>query len=495
MSISFPSLSTSVRLPFAYAEFDPAYRSSDASVMPYTGLLVGQMFTSGTNAGTADPFTLQRPMSAEQAIALFGRGSQAAAMCAAWLNANPVTKMLCIGVPDAEEGEKAEGAVSISGTVTSASPLCLYIAGTRVRAAAALNAAAATVAENLATAVNGNPDLPVTATFSGGQVTLTAKHAGECGNDIDLRCNYNDEAAPGGLTVTITAMSGGAGNPDVERVIAAMGNDQFHVIGWPFNDNASLTSLREEMADRWGPLRQIDGQVILVKRGTYGAVTTFSAALNDKSLTVIPSEGSPTSPWEDAAACAAVVAYYGNSDPARGFNTLTVPGVLAPARKDRWTDFPEKNQALFEGCSTRYVAADGTVRLQKLITTYRLNALGAEDRAFLSLNSPLTLSYLRYDWNNYLKLKYPRHKLAGDEDAARFDATQPIMTPRLGKAEAIARCQDVWVPRGLVEGLEAFKQSLQCERNSVNENRLDWLIQPDLVNQFEVAGTLIRHLV
>lgn len=495
MSIAFPSLSNTVRLPFAYAEFDPAYRSEDASVMPYTGLVVGQMNTSGDHAGSAEPYSLQRPMSAEQAVALFGRGSQVAAMCAAWLNANTVTKMLAIGVPDATTGVAAEGAVNLSGTVTSASPLCLYIAGKRVRAAAPLSAAAATVASNLAAAINADPDLPVTATVSSGQVTLTARHAGECGNDIDLRLNYNDESTPGGLTVTITAMAGGAGNPDVERVIAAMGNDQFHVIAWPWNDNASLTVLREEMADRWGPLRQIDGQVILVKRGTYAVTTTFSAALNDKSLTVIPSEGSPTSPWEDAAACAAIVAYYGNNDPARGFNTLTVPGVLAPARKDRWTDFPEKNQALYEGCSTRYVAADGTVRLQKLITTYRLNALGAEDRAFLSLNSPLTLSYLRYDWNNYLKLKYPRHKLAGDEDANRFDASQPIMTPRLGKAEAIARCQDVWVPRGLVEGLEQFKASLLCERNSSNENRLDWLIQPDLVNQFEVAGTLIRHLV
>lgn len=495
MAISFPSLPDTIRVPFAYAEFDPTGASDDPSVMPYTCLVVGQMITSGEGKGAAEPLSVQRPMSAEQAVELFGRGSQAAAMCAAWLAANNVTKMLAIGVADAEEGVAAQGAVTLSGTVTTGAPLCLYIGGSLVRAAAPAGADAGTVAESLASAVNAALDLPVTARFSGGEVTLTCRHKGECGNDIDVRLGYYDEEMPGGLTVKISPMAGGSGNPDAASVIMAMGNDQYHIIAWPWTDTASLAALRDELASRWGPLRQIDGQAIVVRRGTFGEVTTFASARNDKGLTVIPSEGSPTSPWVDCAATAAVVAYYANSDPARGFNTLLVPGVLAPAKADRWPDYPEKNQALYEGVSVRYVAPDGTVRLQKLITTYRVNELGAEDKAFLSLNSPLTLSYLRYDWNNYLKLKYPRHKLAGDEDAERFDPSQPIMTPKLGKAEAIARMRDVWVPMGLVEGSEQFKAALRCERNAKNENRLDWLLVPDLVNQFEIAGTLIRHIV
>lgn len=495
MSIVFPSLSDTVRLPFAYAEFEPSVLSSDPSVMPYTVLLIGQMFDSGEFAGKAVPLTLQRPMSAESAALAFGQGSMLAEMCAAYLKANVVTKMLAIGVPDAEEGTQAEGAVTINGTVTSGAPLCLYVGGVRVRAAAPLGATGAAIADTMTTAINSNKSLPVTATFSGGQITLKARHNGECGNDIDLRLNYADETMPGGITVTITRMSGGTGNPDPAPIIAAMENEQYHVIGIGMTDTVTLSALKGELDDRWGPMRQIDGQVIIVKRGTFGEVTTFAAARNDKSLTVIPSENTPTSPWADCAANVGIVAYYGNNDPARGFNTLVVPGVLAPSRADRWIDYPDKNQALYEGVSTRFVNASGEVCLQKLITTYRLNALGAEDDAFLSLNSPLTLSYLRFDWNNYIKLKYPRHKLAGDEDYGRFERTQPIMTPKLGKAEAIARCQDVWIPRGLVEGLDAFKASLLCERNGKNPNRLDWQLQPDLVNQFEVAGTLIRHIV
>jgi phage tail sheath gpL-like len=491
MAISFPSLSDTVRLPFAYAEFDPTGASDDPSVMPYTCLLVGQKLS----AGKAAPYSIQRPMSGAQAVDLFGRGSQLAAMCAAYLDANPVTKMIAIPVPDASAGVAAEGGITLSGTVTVSAPVCLYVGGKLVRAAANYGTSAATVAGSLAMAVNADQDLPVLAAYSSGEITLTAKHKGESGNDIDLRLSYYDEPLPDGLQITITPMSGGAGNPDAAPVIAAMGNDRYHVIGWPWTDAASLAVLRDELDDRWGPLRQIDGQAVVVKRGTFGQVTTFAGARNDKHLTVLPSENTPTSPWVDAAASVGVIAYYGNNDPARGFNTLLIPGVLAPAREDIWTGFPEKNQGLYEGVSTRYVAPDGTLRFQKLITTHRLNALGAEDKAFLSLNSPLTLSYLRYDWNNYLKLKYPRHKLAGDTDVERYDASQPIMTPKLGRAEAIARFMDVWLPMGLVEGSDQFKRDLLCERNSKNENRLDWLLRPDLVNQFEVAGTLFRHIV
>ena len=490
MSISFPTLPEQTRVPWMYAEFDPTGASDDASLMPYTVLLVGQMLPTGT----AQPYEPCRPMSKRDGDALAGQGSQLAAMIAAYHEANPLTRMIAIPVPDADVGEAAAGAVKLSGTVTSAAPLCLYIGGVLVRASASMGATAESIVERLAAAINGNPDLPVTARNALNTLELTAKNKGENGNDIDLRLGYRDELFPGGITAEIVPMTGGAGNPDPALIIAAMGDDQYHVIAWACTDTASLDALREELTERWGPLRQIDGQAIVVKRGTFGVVTTFAAARGDKHLTVIPSEGSPTSPWVDAAASAGVIAYYANNDPARGFNTLLVPGVLAPHPRDRWPRFPEKNQGYFEGVSGRYVAPDGTVRLQKLITTHRLNDLGAEDKAFLSLNSPLTLSYLRYDWRNYLLLKYPRHKLASDADAKFYNATQPIITPKVGKAEAIARFM-VWLEMGLVEGSAQFQRDIIVERNGRNENRMDWLLRPDLMNQFEVGGTLFRHFV
>ena len=86
MSIAFNTLPDTVRVPFAYAEFDGSGASDDPALMPYTVLMVGQMLDSGT----AEAGTVQRPMSAAQAATLFGEGSQLAAMCAAYLNANSI---------------------------------------------------------------------------------------------------------------------------------------------------------------------------------------------------------------------------------------------------------------------------------------------------------------------------------------------------------------------------------------------------------------------
>lgn len=488
--VTFNSLPEQVRVPFVYGEFDPSGAMQGLALMPYTVLLVGQMLSTGK----ATPFEPFRPTSKQAGDEMAGRGSQLAQMIAAYLEANPVTKMMAIALPDSDSGVAATGGINISGTVVSSAPLCLYVGGIKVQASAPLNALGSEIASRLCAAINANYDLPVTARNEGSSLVLTAKNVGENGNDIDLRLSYYDEKIPQGLDITLVKMSGGAGNPDVAEAIASMGDTQYHLIAWPFLDKASLAELRAEMSDRWNPLRQIDGQAVVVKAGTFGQVTTFATPLNDKHLSVVPSEGSPTLPWVDCAASVGVIAYYANSDPARGFNTLPVPGVLAPHPRDRWPNFPEKNQGYFEGVSGRYVAPDGTVRLQKMITTYRLSDLGAEDTAFLSLNSPLTLSYLRYDWRNHLLRKFPRHKLASDADANRYGVTQPIITPKIGKAEAIARFMQ-WLEMGLVEGSGQFKNDIIVERNARNENRLDWLMRPDLMNQFEVGGTLFRHIV
>ena len=48
---------------------------------------------------------------------------------------------------------------------------------------------------------------------------------------------------------------------------------------------------------------------------------------------------------------------------------------------------------------------------------------------------------------------------------------------------------------GLVENAEQFKRDLICERNATDPNRLDWLLSPDLVNNFMVGGVKIAFLL
>jgi len=166
-------------------------------------------------------------------------------------------------------------------------------------------------------------------------------------------------------------------------------------------------------------------------------------------------------------------------------------GVLPPSEADRFT-VAERNLLLHDGISTFFVDAGGKVRLEAMITTYQENAFGAPDESYLYLNTLLTLSYLRYDFRTYFLNKYPRYKLASD--GTKFGAGQAIITPKIGKAEAIAWFREK-EEQGLVENFEAFKRDLIVERNEQNPNRLDFLLPPDLVNQLRIIGAQIQFLL
>jgi phage tail sheath gpL-like len=50
-------------------------------------------------------------------------------------------------------------------------------------------------------AINANLDLPVTSGVAANVVTVTHRHKGSCGNDFDMRVNYQDgEKTPAGVT-------------------------------------------------------------------------------------------------------------------------------------------------------------------------------------------------------------------------------------------------------------------------------------------------------
>jgi phage tail sheath gpL-like len=351
------------------------------------------------------------------------------------------------------------------------------------------------IATNIADAINANTDLAVSAAVNGGtpeKVDLTARNKGAVANDIDVRVNYYDgESLPDGLTLDITAMTGGEANPDIADVWAVIGDEHYNVITNPYTDTANLTALEAELLDRWGPLRMIEAHAFSAATGTHAELGTLGDSRNSPHVTIMNAAGSPSPSYEIAAAVAGVVSYYGNIDPARPFQTLQLDGILPPKPEDRFT-LQENNLLLFDGISTFSVDAGGAVRIQRLITTYKTNAQGAEDISYLDVNTPLTLAYLRYDFRNYILRKYPRHKLGND--STNYGAGQAIMTPKVGKAEAIARFR-IWESIGLVENIDQFKTDLICERNEADPNRLDWYLPPDLMNQFRVGAAQIGFIL
>ena len=479
--ISFSLIPNNLRVPGAYAEFDNRHAIQGTTSQPYRVLIFGQKLTAGSHAALS-PVDVTR---AEDAWALFGRGSMLSRMIAAYKDNDSFTKVTAVALDDDEAGAAASGSITVTGTANAAGTLNVYIGGQRVRAGVKPNDTKTVVAATLAGAINAAPDISVSATASEGAVTVTSKHKGEVGNELDIRLNYHTgELIPSGLTVVITAMSGGTGNPDITPLMAALGDSWYNVLVSPYTDASNITALDAELVSRFGPMRAIDGVAFAAKSANHAGLTTLGQSRNCPHLCITESYSYPRPPYERAAMIAAQAAKSAQNDPALPFQTLALTGDMPPAEKDRFT-LQERNLLLFDGVSTSIVDAGGTVRIERLITTYTENAAGAPDVSYLDVNTPFTLSYLRYSWRARVLLRFPRMKLGND--GARGDN---VVTPKAMKAEMIALAGD-WADIGLIEDLESFKKSLVVQRPSGDVNRLDIILPPDLMNQLRITATRI----
>lgn len=487
MSISFNDIPSDIRVPLTYVEFDNTRAVTSTPEDPRRAMVLGQRLATGTQAAHAPV----RVLSADHAVALFGQGSMLAAMFAALKKADSYTETWAIALDDDAAGQKATGTVTLSGTANVSGTLNLYVGGARVRIAVVAGDALAALATRLAAAINANADLPMLAAAVGSVVTLTCKWAGETGNDIDLRLNYYAEDTPKGLTVALAQPSGGTANPELDDALAALGDQWWHAVISPYTDGASRTAIEDELAKRWGPLKQAEGFCYTAFRGTHGESGAHGESANTQLTTCMGTGPSPTPPYIWAAVNGIVATASLGIDPARPLQTLVLPGILPPALKDRWT-MEERNLLLHDGISTYMVLASGQVAIERQITMYRANSYGMPDPSYLDICTPATLGYFRYAVRSRITQRFPRHKLASD--GTRYGAGQAIVTPSVIRAELLGLFREL-EERGLVEDFEAFKDGLIVERNASDRNRVDVLCTPDLVNQFNVFAACVQFIL
>lgn len=490
MAISFNNLPSNIRVPLFYAEID----NSQASFFQQqaTALIIGQMLSSGTlPAGDKDKPVLITQV--DQAKTLFGVGSLLARMVAAFKANNLFTEVWCMALTDNGAGVAATGSVDITGSATAAGVLNVYIAGQRVQVSVSVGDTADDVGAALEAAITATPSLPVTGSNTTGTVTLTAKHVGEIGNDVDVRVNYlgdlGGEAIPAGLAVGITAMNSGAANPLLTNGIAAMGDKEFDTIALPYTDTTSLNAMQTEMNDatgRWSWSRQIYGHVFSAKKASVANLGTLGNGRNDQHATIIGFDDSPSPTYEWAAAWAAQAALALSNDPARPLQTLPLINILPPPLASRFT-LTEQQTLLFDGIATWAVESGGRVLISRSVTTYQKNVFGEPDPSYLDVETLATLARIVRTLRVAITQKFSRHKLA--DDGTRFGEGQAVVTPNIIRSELIAQ-YSLMESLGLVENTPAFSAALIVERNALDPNRVDVLFPPDLINQLRIFALL-----
>ena len=123
---------------------------------------------------------------------------------------------------------------------------------------------------------------------------------------------------------------------------------------------------------------------------------------------------------------------------------------------------------------------------------YLKNSAAAADTAYQQQNIVFQLMAARYSFVNRILTRYPRALLANNAEG--LQPGQQIMTIDIGKDEAVAwfiNGQFIGIFEPGSDALDTFKDALVVARDDTNVNRINWLLPPDMMNQFIVgSGTL-----
>jgi len=486
MSIQFTYYPESNRVPGVYVEMDPS--QANAAQTFQRSLLLGSI----TSDGDAVPLQPLEVQSLTQVQLACGRGSMLAQMAQNYLLGDNFGDLWILPYSDNAAGQAATGSIAISGTCTIPGTLNVYIGGIRVQVGVNLNDAGAAVAANLAAAVTANPDLAVDATAASATVTFTAKNKGETGNDIDLRLNYlgqlGGEFMPGGITATITAMTGGTANPDITPGLANLSDQTYDFIITPYTDTANMNAIEAFLADyqgRWSWEQMLYGGAFAAYRGTLGSLTAFGTARNDQHMAVMGFDDSPDPSWVWAAQVGGYCAASLRVDPGLPLQYIATQ-LKAPPVQSR-LDIGERNTLLYDGISTFRVSDAGAVVIERMRTTYQHNAAGADDDSYLDVETMYGLMFVARDLANYLLTRYARKKLV--QNGTPVLPGSNCVTPAMIQASVVAEYR-VLEANGYVQNSATFARNIVTE--DAGHGLVKILAPVDLVNQLRQIAILLQ---
>ncbi|XP_060084818.1 mu-like prophage FluMu tail sheath protein [Ylistrum balloti] len=487
---TFTQIPSNWRVPGGYIEVDGSQATSGATAeIPRAIGILGQKLNDGDAAAN----TPVRVFSDAEIETKAGRGSMLAKMAKLARRITPETPLFLLPLDDDSNGVQAVYHVTLPASTATESRIArAYIdyhwLGVQKQGVIEFtidngddqdDVIAAFVA-----AVSADEDLLFAAAVDGSNANvavLTCRHKGGVGNDLTIKFNLNqgERFAAGIKEPTVSRQTDGSGNPDVSTVLDNLGELWLTDLVAPYRDSSNLTALETFARESWDALVQKEVHLFSAVSGTVGDMTTFGLTRNSEFLSVVGIGKSPSSAYLAAVSLACVDV--SEPHPARSLEGLPLEGIVAAATEDQLSD-ADRNSMLHSGVSSTTVVA-GTLRIQKTITTYRVNSVGSPDEAFLDRQTLKTLMAINYASRVHFRTKYPRYLLG--ESGRNYDPGVPVMTAELATAEWM-QLADQFERRGWIETADKFVK----EVTRPGANTLDSVIQPDLMNRFEQLRVL-----
>jgi len=476
--ISFQTIPAALRYPGAYVEIDGSQAGLGEDIPAV--LIVGQKLATGTAAAGE----IVRLSGVKDAETKAGAGSMLANMVKRYRAIDKVLDIYMLPYADNAAGVAATGAIEATVVPITAGTIPLYIAGDLVSVPVTANQTVAAVAAAIADAITAaGTDIQVTAVANAANVTLTARHKGTCGNNIDIRLGLFDEAMPAGLGLTITAMNGGSGDPAPGDLTAIIGQKWYRYVALGINDAATLAAWHAESQTRYLPPVQAGFRAFTAHRGDYEAAAAFGETKNYEHIADLSLGINPITTWEAAAMVAAAAAPKLYNNPVESLEGIPLPGMIAKTYHD-WT---QANSLLFKGMSVMQVGKDGSCSIKRLISMYQYRPDGSADDAYLDINAAEAMERIRYE-QRIGAIK----RFVGTAAAKTNEGYRPglrITTEDDVRAYLLSLYQN-WLMRekGWVQAYDYYKSTLVVEQDATNPSRFNYKDDPVLLSPFYILA-------
>lgn len=469
--MDFEQIPGTCNVPGSYTEIRDVPAPGTLTGMPLRPIIVGQT----ANAALAGQ--LYRNVTVGQIEGMFGSGSIVAQAVRGFTNEQSTLSVDVVAVALPRDATPSSGSIAFAGNPQRATTAAVYLAGQRVSWSVQASDTPQIVATNLLAAINAstltqNTGLTAALGKDGASVVLTAGEGGAVTNDVDIRASSALSDQVPGLVMTVTPMAGGTGTPDITPAILALGDTWYTDVVLLQNDLAAVQAFVSEAHRRGNAMVAKDMRVVTALRGSLGQALAYQQGfVTAEELILFPWENPRASTWQMAAALGAVVAQSLNNDPARQLRGLplnTLSG-LGPERGDDYT-FTQRNVLLGNGCSTVIVNADGTVALQRIVTTRVQQPDTGTVSGVWDAMLPAIGARVRFEWNEYVEANFARAKLA--DDGSPLSNQDGVVTPKTLKASWIAQCKlyelQGWIDDVATTGPQAVFERDVTDRNRVN---------------------------
>jgi len=474
--------------------------------------------TAGTQ-GDASPIVIPSP---DDAATLFGRGSELHRMAVAAFKQYPDATLE--GISSAEAGTKAAAVYTFATTATGAFSIRFFIGGKVIDVSVASGDTPTVIATSCADALLDEADLPVTAQFALGVLTLTAKCSGPRGNDLAVDAFFVNPSGVATRILTGSTSSGfgttgilsangtigseftlaaGATDDSLTAVLAAIDASKYDRIALAHRVAAQLDAVVTQLDAQAGVASQLRQQAIAATNATLATSTTLATGRNASRLQIVWHHATAT-PLEEVAAQMGAARLIGDGNaggvlvgeattPSANLDSVKMASVLAqrfPADRPTQT---EQQSALSNGLTPLIPSGSGGKAAICRSITSRSLVSGVNNYAVLDSSNVTVTDAFADGLQAFLSTELAGALLASDSADGSVPKASNVTTPKAIKsliyAYSKAREADGWI-----RDVDANLPNLAVVEHPTVVGRVDCEIPCEPMPGVHIVGGNVRQL-